>query len=220
MSAEQAEKLASHLGWDVSTTTYFLLLVAHARAGTKGLVQHYESEIERLRLEAQVLKNRFKPEKILSIEDQAIFYSSWHYGAIHVCVSIAGCETEEGIASYFDLPLRRVNEIVQILTRVGLIKKSEVGTLAVGSTQVYIGSDSPLISKHHTNWRFKAIDSLDRYKEGDLHYSSVISISKTDVERIRELMTNVIQQIRAIVRESKDEKCFSYALDLFEVGRK
>lgn len=220
MSAEQAEKFTSHLGWDISVTRYFLLLVAYARAGTKSLANHFKLEIGRLRGEAQVLKHRFKPDKVLSIEDQATFYSSWHYGAVHVCVSVPGCETEDGIASYFDLPIKRINEVVQFLIRVGLIRKSESGRLSIGNTQVYIGSDSPLISKHHTNWRLKAIDALDRYKETHLHYSSVISISKADVDRIRELMSQTIQEIRTIVRDSKDEKCFSYALDLFEIGRK
>lgn len=219
LSPEQAERFTSHLGLDFSSTQYFLMLVSFERAGTTTLKSHYRVEIERRRSEAQVLKNRLRPEKILSVEDQAIFYSSWHYGAFHVCVSIPGCETEEGISQYFSVPLKRVNEVIQFLLKVGLVKKSDSGTLSIGSTQIFIGSDSPLISKHHTNWRVRAIESLDHYKDKHLHYSSVISVSKSDVDKVRELMVSLIQQIRSIVRESKDEACYSYAMDLFEVGK-
>ena len=220
LSAEQAQRFTSFLGFDASMTHYFLLLVFHARAGTKSLRDHYQSQIETLRSQSQVLKNRLKPDKILAIEDQATFYSSWHYGAMHVCVSIPGCETEAGIASYFNLPLKRVYEVVQFLVRVGLVQRQVEGNLQIGSSQVFVGTDSPLISKHHTNWRFRAVDSFDRYKDSHLHYSSVISVAHSDVEKIREIMAQAIQKIRAVVRESKDECCYSYCLDLFEVGAK
>lgn len=219
MSPEQAEKFTSEMGWSSPMTQYFLLLVAHARAGTTGLKKHLAGELSRHRGEAQVLKNRFKPEKVLSVEDQATFYSSWHYGAVHVSVSIPGCESETGLAKYLDLPLKRVNEITQFLLRVGLIKQDAGDRLVIGNTQIYIGADSPLISKHHTNWRLRAIEAQDRYKENHLHYSSVVSISEKDIHRVRELMATAIEKIRAIIRESKDEKCFSYAMDLFEVGK-
>jgi uncharacterized protein (TIGR02147 family) len=218
LSPEQAERLTSHLGWDGQTTQYFLLLVARARAGTKGLQSHLQREIDHLRSQSQVLKNRFKPEKVLSIEDQATFYSSWQYGALHVSVSIPGCDTARGLQELFGLPEKRINEILQFLLRAGLVKSSDDGRLSIGSTQVYVGTDSPLISKHHSNWRMRAIESLDRYKEDHLHYSSVISVSRSDLREIREIMAQTIQQIRAIVRDSKDEACYSYALDLFEVG--
>ena len=169
-SAEQAEKFAAELGWKAAMTQYFLLMVAHARAGTVGLRKHLAEEIRRQRGQALILKNRFNPEKVLSLEDQATFYSSWHFGAIHVSVSIPDCETEAGLAAYLDLPLKRVNEVVQFLLEVGLIKYGADGRLAIGSTQVYVGADSPLISKHHTNWRLRAIEAQDRYKENHLHY--------------------------------------------------
>jgi uncharacterized protein (TIGR02147 family) len=219
LSAEQAERFTSHLGWDASRTQFFLMLVALARAGTQSLKDHYVREIERLREQSTVLKNRFRPETILSVEDQATFYSSWHYGAMHVSVSIPGCDSADGLSRYFRLPLKRVNEVLQFLIGVGLIREVDGGKLTIGSTQVYVGSDSPLISKHHTNWRMRAIESLDRPHADHLHYSSVISVSRADIKQIREIMATAIQEIRTIVRASKDEACFSYGLDLFEVGR-
>jgi uncharacterized protein (TIGR02147 family) len=218
LSAEQAERFTSHVGWDAVHTQFFLLLVARTRAGTHTLKTHYTHEIERLREQSMVLKNRFRPEMVLTVEDQATFYSSWHYGALHVSVSIPGCDTAESSSRYFNLPLRRVNEVLQFLTRVGLIRETEGGKLTIGSTQVYVGTDSPLVTKHHTNWRMRAIDSFDRGQPEHLHYSSVISVSRADVKQIREIMAAAIQQIRAIVRASKDEACFSYAVDLFEMG--
>lgn len=217
-SLEQGQKIANFLGLDEVQTDYLLSLLSYGRAGSDTLRSYFHKKLEALRSQNQVLKSRLKAQKSLSIEDQTVFYSSWHYGAFHVAVSLPGCETENGLSEWFGLPLKRVNEIVQFLERTGLITREE-GKLKIGSSQIFVGSDSPLISKFHTNWRMKAIESFDHYTEKELHYSSVITVSQSDVKRIREMMVKTIEEIRAVIRESKDETCFSYALDLFEVKR-
>ena len=215
-SLEQGEAIATLLGLDETQTQFFLDLINMNRAGAESLRRHYA---KRLRVEKErnsTLKSKLKTSNTLSVEDQAIFYSSWHYGAIHVCVSAPGCETEIGISKHFNLPLSKVNQIVQFLLRIGLIERKGE-KLVIGKKQIFISSDSPLISKFHTNWRVKSIASLDQYTERDLHYSSVITCSKSDVEKIREIMVRTIEEIRSVVRDSPDEDVFAYAFDLFKV---
>ena len=71
------------------------------------------------------------------------------------------------------------------------------------------------MNKHHTNWRIKAIQSLDNKNDTDMHYSGVITCSHQDIEKIREVMLSAIQEIKALIRESQDETLFVYSLDLF-----
>lgn len=98
-----------------------------------------------------------------------------------------------------------------------LIKRSG-DRLEVGKQTVFLGSDSPLISKFHTNWRLKALDSIDKGKDEDLHFSSVLTCSEKDAGRIREALVKVIEQIRPIIRSSKDEACYSYTIYFFDLG--
>ncbi|MCB0413031.1 MAG: TIGR02147 family protein, partial [Bdellovibrionales bacterium] len=145
-SAEHAEKISQFLGHTDSQLHFFLLLVNFERAGTDSLKRYYKKQIEKIKLDQDILKNRMEFQQILSIENQAIFYSSWHYGAIHVAVSIPGCDTEEGLSKYFNIPLQRVSEITSFLENIGLLVRDNL-RLKVGPSQVFLGSDSPLISK-------------------------------------------------------------------------
>lgn len=157
-------------------------------------------------------------QRSLSVDKQSVFYSSWHYGAFHVAISLPDCNTEKKLSDYFQLPLKRVNQIVSFLEEVSLVTR-EGTKLKVGPSQVFLGSDSPLISELHTNWRIEAIKSLDRYTEKDLHYSAAFTASYEDVAQIREIMVDCIEQIRSVIKPSKDEGCFAYGFDLFGVGK-
>lgn len=218
-SLEQAEQVNLFLGHSQNQSSYFLLLVQYDRAGTLSLKQHFAVQMKELIEKQFVLKNRLQFKRSLSREDQAIFYSSWHYGAVHVLVSVPGCNTVQGISDYLALPISRVSEIVQFLLSVGLIIQRG-DRFEVGTSHIHLENDSPMIAKHHTNWRMQAIQSLDHQRPEDLHYSSVITASYEDSSKIREIMVKAIEDIRAVVRPSKDEAGFCYALDFFEFGKR
>lgn len=217
LSLEQAEKIASFLGFDELKIDYLLTMVLSAKAGTSSLQQFYRRELETKKEVHSELKTKFKSKKKLSLDDQAIFYSSWQYGAVHVSVSIPGCETPQGLSRFLNIDLKRINEIIEFLEKVQLVE-SVKGLLRVGSSHIHLSSDSPLISKFHTNWRLQAIQSMNTDDPKDLHYSSVMTCSDADSKKIKEIMTKAIEDIRKIIKESKDEKCFSYAMDFFDVS--
>lgn len=75
-----------------------------------------------------------------------------------------------------------------------------------------------MFPRHHTNWRLESLRALERSTPESLHYSSVVSIAKSDVARARSVLVHAIEEIRAIVRESPEEDVYAYALDLFRVG--
>jgi hypothetical protein len=47
----------------------------------------------------------------------------------------------------------------------------------------------------------------------------VISVSRGDLPKVRETLVRAMEQVRAIVKDSKDEAVYCYALDLFGLGR-
>jgi len=217
-SLEQGEQINLFFGHNKTQGLFFLLLIQWARAGTPALRQVFEEQLQSLKEKQFVLKDRLEFKKTLSREDQSIFYSSWHFGAIHVLVSIPGCHTERGMAKYLGLPVERVSAVLQFLLSVGLVVRKE-GRYEVGTSHIHLEHDSPMISKHHVNWRLQAMHSLDQMRKPDLHYSSVISCSKADADEIRSVLVKAIEGVRAVVKESPNEEGFFYGIDFFGLRR-
>lgn len=123
--------------------------------------------------------------------------------------------TRDRIAQRLGLPPARVGEILDFLCRTGLAKSETDGSFLPTEHHTLLGSDAPLISKRHTNWRIRAITSLDHARREDLHFSSAISVSKSDAARIRELTAKHIEAVHKIVDGSEPEDLYSFCVDFF-----
>ncbi|HWU43650.1 MAG TPA: TIGR02147 family protein [Bdellovibrio sp.] len=214
LSPEQAQAANAFLGHTAIEARFFLNLVLWERAGTKELKNYYHEEIQKQLEERHILKNRLQSNRTLSETAQAQYYSSWYYAATHVAVSLGHFSSKELLATALSLPLQTVNSVLEFLVENGLLKKSGFKYVQ-GERNLFIDASSPFITKHHTNWRMKSIQSLDNIQISDLHYSGVITCSKEDVAKIKEVLIEAIKQVRGTVRESKDETLYVYCLDLF-----
>ncbi len=214
---EQSEEVNEFMGHTHEQSDYFLLLVQSARAGTPKLKKRIESQIKKIREKRLVLKERLEVKHSVSPESQAIFYSSWQYAAIHILLTIEKFQTKESIAKYLNLSLRKTSEIIEFMMSHGLVIQKN-GRYQVGTTRVHLGNDSPMISKHHINWRLQAIQSLEKENHAeDLHYSSVVSISKQDVALIKSILIKTIENTKSVIRDSKEEELHSFCLDFFKI---
>ena len=213
---EQGEGINQFLNHSDDEGQFFLLLLQLARAGTPALRARLSKLLQGLKKTRLVLKNRLKVDLVLHEQAALIYYSAWYYSAIHAIVSIPEFQSVETISRFLRLPQKTVAEVLDFLVSTGiLIKSAGVRGYKTGTAKIHLGSDSPLISKHHTNWRVQAIRSLEVQREEDLHYSSVVSISHDDSTRIREILVKTIERIRSIIDASKEEKIQSFSLDFF-----
>jgi uncharacterized protein (TIGR02147 family) len=195
---------------------YFLLLLQRTRAGTEDLRRYFDDQINEILRRRLVLSERFKVAETISAEDKSVYYSSWVYGAIRVLLTIPEFRDRDKIASRLNLPVEKVSEVLDFLLTRGLI--SEVGgELAVTKTVMHLGNDSSMIAKHHSNWRIRAISSLDSETEADLHYSSAVSLSRADALEIKKMMIAHLEKVRAVVKGSPAEDVFSVGLDFFRL---
>jgi len=214
-SLEHAEILSRFLAHNEEESRFFLLLVQKGRAGSMSLERFFQSQIDEMLKQHLVLTKRFKLKTALSIEDQATYYSYWYYAAVHVALTIPELRTKERLADYFDLPLRRIGEILDFLMAAGLCT-FEHGHYVTGRAHISLGSDSLLINRHHSVWRQRAIANLDRNQSEDaLHYSAVVSIAKSDFAVLKEDLMQLLKKHRQIVKDSKEEDVYCYSLDLF-----
>lgn len=213
---EQAEELTELLSLTQNESHFFLLLVQRERAGSFRLKKYFEKQIDKFKEAQKQLKNRLEIEHEIKPEDQQRYYSSWHYIAIHALISIPEYQKKEVIQKRLNIPIEKVNEVIEFLLRVGLINR--VGdNFVMGSRDLHLSSTSPMISKHHSNWRMRGIDALDRLSDDDLHYSGVISVKKEDAMAIKNILIKSLQEVREVIKKSDVEEVYCYTIDLFSI---
>lgn len=215
-SWEQAEAISRFLGHSGFETEYFLFMVELTRAGTPSLRRFLSGKLDEIREKHLNIKTRVHIKATLSREDQARYYSAWYYAAIHVLLTLPKLRTQEALSRHLRVSTKIVSEVLDFLCSVSLAVR-EGQTYLVGSAELHLEIDSPMISKHQTNWRLQAIRSLENFREGDLHYSSVFTIHPEDANRIRASLVEQIQNATQIVRDSKEELSFAMGIDFWEV---
>lgn len=152
----------------------------------------------------------------LNSQEEAQYYSSWQFSAVHVLLSIPEFQTRDAISKKLELSLERVDKILSFLEEAGLCKK-EGQSHQITRPLLHLDKWSPLISKHHTNWRLKSILSLDKEGEDDLHYSSVFTLSMNDYSCVKEILTNALADSFNIISKSPEKDTAVICLDLFKL---
>lgn len=220
LSLEQGERVSRLLAHSAEESHYFLLLIQQARAGTPALRDYFRAQLEDLRQKQAQLAERFKVKTALDQNAQAIYYSSWVYGAVHLAVGIPRLTDRDAIARELILEPERVADALEFLLSVGLIRR-EAGRYAVGEARMHVGHDSPFVTKHHINWRLQAMQALERTgrdrRDRDLHYSSTVTISGADQRALREHLIQSIERYNAIIAPSPEEELHCLTLDFFKV---
>ena len=216
LSLEQAYSLNEFLGHDEEQAEFFLLLIQKDRAGTPALKSYFAAKLEAINERRLVIKNRLKDQETLSAPDQATYYSSWYYACIHVMVTIPGLQDKESIAKHLNLPLAQIASALEFLVSRGLVV-DDGGRYKIGPSHVHLAHDAPFITKHHANWRTRALVAIDHVKKDDLHYSMVGTISRADARKIKERIVEMIQENMKTFAPSKEEAVFVIAFVFFEI---
>lgn len=218
LSLEQATQVNVYLGHTKEESHYFLLLVSHARAATPALRAYYSDQLQEMAQKRLVLKHRLNYQKSLTAENQMTYYSAWTYAAVHMAVTVPHLRTKEALADYLNLPLKKISEILEFLTSVELVIE-HAGKYKIGTASIHLGNDSPMISKHHTNWRMQSIVALEREDQKALHYSSVVTLARADQSKVKAIFIDAIEKARALIKDSPEECLCTYTVDFFEQGR-
>ncbi|MDC0980164.1 TIGR02147 family protein [Bdellovibrionales bacterium] len=217
LSVEQALELSELLKLGSEERDFFLLLVRKDRAGSFKLKSIIESEINEILSKRSLLRNRIEIKTKIDIEAQAKFYSSWLYSAIHMALTLEDINSKHEISEYFGISVNKSSEILDFLEEIGLISiiNEKVTTL---ENQMFLGSDSNLISMHHKNWRIKALEEMSEINRESIHYSTVFTFSKEDYPRIKEILIKAIEDARNVVgKTAKEDEITCLNLDFFKL---
>ncbi len=219
LTLEQAFDLAKYLQLTDLETEYLSLLVQHARAGNHRYQGFILEKLEKIRREATQISKRFDHEKKLSEHDRTTFYSSWMYSALRLYASTAedGKSVEE-LVDKFQLPRPKIIQLLEFLQSAGLVIK-EKEKYKMGPQRTFLEFGSPHLLKHLSNWRMKALQRADELTEKELMFSSPISVSRADFQKIREQLADYIKQFSQIVKDSPAEDIACLNIDFFWIGK-
>lgn len=218
LSFEQAYRACDFFRLGHEEQDYFMLLVQKDRAGIQDLRIYYQKQIDQLLERRLNLKKRLGQENLLSEKEKTIYYSSWIYPAIHMAVTIKHLQNKERLQKFFQLPQKQMNTVIDFLLKTGLIQ--QVGSeLHAGISVIHLGNDSQSIYKHHTNWRLQAIESLEREDIYDVHYSAVVTLSKADIKKIKNLLLEQLKENIEIIKASNEEELCVLNIDFFNLKK-
>jgi uncharacterized protein (TIGR02147 family) len=219
LSAEQAERLSRHLHHSPEEKNFFLLMLSKDRAGTTELKNFYQQQMDLILEKRLNVKDRLALEKNkLSEEERAIYYSSWQYAAIHIALTVPELQTREALVQHFQISHERLDVVLDFLVKVGLAETTKTG-FVTGLNHIFIDRNSPFIFNHHANWRAQAVESLEKEKIQDLHYSGVFSLSRDDIQKLKDRTLEHIKANLDTVLASKEEEICVYTIDFFNLKK-
>jgi uncharacterized protein (TIGR02147 family) len=219
LSQEQAFDLATYLQLTELETEYFCLLVQWDRAGTPRLRKHLKQKLSKIREDSLSLSKRLMHDKKLSDQEKAVFYSSWIYSAVRLFTSTKEKGvTFESIQEHFDLPRKKLMEVLDFLASSGLVLY-EKNLYRLGTQQTFLEKGSPFLPKHHANWRIKAMQKSEFISDEELVFTSPFSISEKDFLLLREELAEWLKKFSGIVRDSPAEEVACLNIDFFRVDK-
>jgi uncharacterized protein (TIGR02147 family) len=215
LSLDQAMGLVEFWGLNELESEYFIELVTLARSHYPPLVRMVK---ERLRgmVERHERDSKSTGASEIVVDNDWLYYSQWYWSAIHILVGIPRFQNVSMISRCLNLDEGLVEQALQSLKQQGLVEQSGARWNTKPGHR-HLSSSSPLNAMNNANWRERAVLDSQRLRPDSLHYTSVQSHSRKDVEAIRQVFLEAIAKSRAIVRPSANEEMTSLCVDFFRV---
>jgi uncharacterized protein (TIGR02147 family) len=217
-SAEHAILINEFLEHDETESHFFMLLLQKDRAGSKRLEGYFEKQLEEIRQRRQNISERVGQSDRLSEAEQVTYYSHWYFAAIHVLTSIPTLVSKADYARALGLSVATVSSVLDFLVSAGLVLFDN-GRWRISSKRIHLEKNSPMIARHHANWRWQALHSLEEPHTADLHFSGVWTLGKDDVQKIREILLGAIERTEPVLRAAPEEVGYGIAIDFFRVTK-
>ncbi|OQW48818.1 MAG: hypothetical protein A4S09_13550 [Proteobacteria bacterium SG_bin7] len=213
---DQSFEVSDFLGLNEFEREYFILLVRYARAGTYKYKSHLKKKLQEVSSKSKDLKSRVTATTKLTEESKALFYSNWYYIAISLATALKDCRTIESISQRLNLSRPVVRKTMDFLIQNGLCVETKSG-YEMGSRVTHLESTSGLVTRHHTNWRLKALEKMGGMDSEELFYSGPMVISQSLQTEIRKRLVQVIQENVKLIKDCPDETLMCLNIDWFKI---
>jgi uncharacterized protein (TIGR02147 family) len=217
LTPDHAAALSDYWKLDGDDSEHFLNLVNFARAGSPSLRRMLDKRIKEAKSRHQELSDRHRGAKQLSEEDFAEYYSNWYFSAIHILLGIPSYQTPQKIAMRLMLSEEIVQKALEKLEQLKVIRRGKKGTWELSAGDLFLPKASALTTPYHTVWRERAMCDSQYRRPDSVHYTMVYSMSKIDVEKLRERILDLIEEMRTTIKDSANEELVTFACDFFRV---
>lgn len=216
LTAEQAIQLSSfHLGHTELERKYFLTLVLRERAGHFQLKEHYSKELVLIRQQSGELSYRIPHKKVLSDNERGVYYSHWYYSVIRLLCSIK-VRARLDLKELLPIDPLVLDQAIEFLIEVGVCEQSG-DLISAGQSIVHLESTSPLVSRHHQNFRQLSAQRAFELGEDELMFTAPLTISQEDAHKLRQTIINFIDTVRKTVESTNPEKVMCLNIDWVNV---
>lgn len=215
-SEEQALRLTNFFGMSALESEYFMRMVAREKAGTHDLKRFHDDALSALKKQANSVKNRAAQFLELDESTRSVFYSDYIFSAVRLLTSIEKFQNADAIAEHLEIGHARVNEILEFLKSVGMVKE-ENGRLSIGVRSTHLDAQSRFINNHHRNWRLKGLEGLNNKTPDDMFYSGPCTISLENFLELRKELVGVIASLTKRAPSSDPEVLACLNIDWFKI---
>jgi uncharacterized protein (TIGR02147 family) len=216
LTSEQVFAIASKWGLDDDGLDYVTGLVQLDRSATQEYRLHWQKKLGQIANRKEQLSERITTSRTLTGEEQAKYYATWFYPAIHTLASIPKFRTVTSLATRLNLTRETIARAANDLASMGLVT-FEGETIATIEHNIHSKSSGLMVS-HHNVWRNIANQRLqDRPPGSNYHYTALYGLSEKDVGRLKDLLAEFIRATREIVAPSREETAVCLGVDLFEI---
>lgn len=213
---DQAFRIIKFINLRELEQKYFLKLVEFERSGDSDYRKLLENDLKEMIESQQNLAKRFQETTVMTEGRELFYYSSWHWSAIHIIVSIPEYQTATAISKKLGLEENFVQVCLVTLENFGLIK-NENDRWKMTNKHIHLSKNSPMNSVQHSNWRQRAVLKTQDPDHKGLHYTVVQSLSREDYEKLRDLWLDTLDKYRATANPSKEEELVCLTLDFFKI---
>ena len=217
LTPDHGYNLALYLKLTKDERDYFLTLIDFERAATHEYKTFLEIKLSDLRKKNESIPERTDRKKFSIEAHAASYFSSWIWTAIHFLTSIPGYQNSDEIADRLGLKKETVLNYLEELAKQDFVERTSQGKWRYRSGEFHAPKDSPLTLLHHQNWRGRALIDAQDFNKESLHFTGVLTLSKEDFEKIKELLLDSLSRVSQISGPSDPQECVALTLDFFKV---
>lgn len=216
LTPEQAILLTEYFALSTVEQKYFILLVNYSRAGSHQYKKMLKDEISVQRELSIQLKNRVEHTTELSENAKMILYSNWYYLATWSLIAIPEFNSVDIISERLKISKKKIRTAIDFLLENSLVIR-EKDRYKIGPNLIHLDAESPLIARHHQNWRLQAFRKHEESHSNNTFYTAPVTLSESDAKKIQEKIVQFISSSVKVIKNSPSEKMYCLGIDWFEI---
>lgn len=216
LTPDHAFQLAKFWKFNLQERNYFMKLVELERSGDHDYRVFLKQQLLDLKAQHENIQERIKKAHLSPSALQISYFSSWTMSAVHFLTAIDEYHSVEAIASRLNLRKTQVLECLHQLKELGYVSM-DGNRWKYQNGDFHAPKNSPLVILHHQNWRQRSILDAQDFENNNVHFTGVLTLSRADVERLKELFLNFISEANQISAPSNPEEAVALTCDLFKI---